>query len=118
MTKEKYNNSKFYAAYTLWLVNENKSSWDTMWFEVNNCLLSQAKKKAKGIVIPDLEGRIMDATIKAMDKIQRDKPDIKNLTKYLYFFMIDGLYNRKLQRIDKEISLEAWQNYDYAEDFD
>ena len=113
---EKYDNSKFYAAYTLWLVNENKHSWDTMWFEVNNCLMSQAKLKAKGIRIPDLEGRIMDATIKAMDKIQKDKPDIKNLTNWLYFFMIDGIYNRKLQKIDREISWEAWQAYQYAEE--
>ena len=121
MTKskqEKYDNSKFYAAYTLWLVNENKHSWDTMWFEVNNCLMSQAKIKAKCIRIPDLEGRIMDATIKAMDKIQREKPDIRNLTNFLYFFMIDGIYNRKLQKIDREISWEAWQAYELAHEGD
>lgn len=114
--EEKYDNSRFYAAYTLWLVDSNKKSWDTMWIEINNCLMSQAKIKAKGIVIPDMEGRMMDATIKAMDKIQKERPAIRNLTNWLYFFVIDGLYNRKLQRIDKEISYEAWLQYEYAEE--
>ena len=80
--------------------------------------MSQAKIKAKGIRIPDLEGRMMDATIKAMDKIKTQKPDIRNLTNWLYFFVIDGLYNRKLQRIDKEISYESWILCEYAEEFD
>lgn len=115
-TEEKYNNSKFYTAYGSWLNNENKKDWDIMWLEVNECLMSQAKKKAKGIRIPDLEGRIMDATIKAMEKIINEKPDIRNLTNFLYFFVVDGLYNRKLQKIDKELSWEMWQSWQYAEE--
>ena len=115
---ERYDNTIFYEAYSHWLENEDKPSWDTMWFEINNCIMSQAKIKAKGIRIPELEGRMMDATIKAMDKIKTQKPDIRNLTNWLYFFVIDGLYNRKLQRIDKEISYESWILCEYAEEFD
>lgn len=115
---ERYDNSTFYDAYTQWLIDGNKQCWDVMWFEINNCLMSQAKLKAKGIKIPDLEGRMMDATIKAMDKISKQRPVIRNLTNWLYFFMIDGLYNRKLQKIDREISYEAWIEYAYAEEGD
>lgn len=113
---EKYDNSRFYEAYERWLEDGNKQDWDIMWIEVNNCLMSQAKKKAKGIRIPEMDERIMDATIKAMVKITKKREEIRNLTNYLYFFVVDGLYNRKLQRQDKEISLEAWLEFEYRED--
>ena len=69
---EKYDNSVFYNSYKNWLENPKKLYWDQMFMEVLNCCTSQCKKKAKGIIMPDLEGKALDATCKAMQKIKEN----------------------------------------------
>lgn len=105
--KEKYDNSIFYNAYNKWLETKEKCFWDTMFFEVIKCCESQAKKKAKGIILPDLEGKSIDAACKAMQKIKDTLPDIKSLTNFCYWYVIGTIYDRPTAFHERCVSYEA-----------
>ena len=104
---EKYNNIVFYEAYNSWKETNNKKFWDIMFIEVLNCCTSQAKSKARGIVMPDLEGKAIDATCKAMDRIKKDLPDIKSLTNFCYWYVIGAVYDRPTKFAERCVSYEA-----------
>lgn len=104
---EKYDNSIFYNAYSEWLKTSQKKFWDIMFMEVLNCCESQAKKKAKGIVLPDLEGKSLDAACKAMEKIQKELPDIKSLTNFCYWYVVGAVYDRPTAFHERCVSYEA-----------
>mgnify|MGYP003397621523 CR=1 FL=1 len=104
---EKYDNSVFYKAYKSWLDTNNKKYWDIMFIEVLNCCTSQCKKKAKGIILPDLEGKAIDATCKVMQKIQDSRPDIKSITSFCYWYVVGAVYDRPTAFYERCVSYEA-----------
>ena len=104
---EKYDNSVFYDSYSKWLETSQKKYWDQMFMEVLNCCISQCKKKAKGIVMPDLEGKALDAACKAMQKIKDTVPDIKSLTNFCYWYVVGAVYDRPTAFHERCVSYEA-----------
>ena len=104
---EKYDNSIFYDSYKKWQETSQKKYWDQMFMEVLNCCTSQCKKKAKGIIMPDLEGKALDATCKVMQKIKKALPDIKSLTNFCYWYVIGAVYDRSTAFHERCVSYEA-----------
>lgn len=93
----------------------SKTSWDLMWMMVNDCCSNIAKSKLKGVKCPDFEGKVMDATIKCMEKINNGEDPAK-LSSFCYFPVIGVIWDRKLQKEERTISWEMWQAYQYAEE--
>lgn len=91
--------------------NKSKETWDKMFLILGDIALSLAKKKANGIKIPGLEEKALDATIYSMDLIKRGKgPDRKRNALYAWLSsqIISELYDAKLQKIEREISLDIF----------
>ena len=93
----------------------SKTSWDLMWAMVNDCCSNIAKSKLKGVKCPDFDGKVMDATIKCMEKISNGE-DPSKLSSFCYFPVIGIIWDRKLQKEERTISWEAWQDWQYAEE--
>ena len=97
---DKYNNG-----------NRNKEIWDKMFLILRDISISLCKKKAKGIKIPDLESKALDATIYSMDLIKRGKGPARKLDS-LYAWLnnqvIAELYDAKLQVAERELSLDIF----------
>ena len=91
----------------------SKTSWNLMWYMVSDCCSNIAKSRLKGVKCPDFEGKILDATIKCMEKIKSGE-DPKKLSSFCYFPVIGIIWDRKLQKEERTISLEAWQDFQYA----
>lgn len=91
--------------------NRNKEIWDKMFLILRDISLSLCKKKAKGIRIPDLESKALDATIYSMDLIKRGKGPVRKLNSlyaWLNSQVIAELYDMKLQNVEREISLDVF----------
>ena len=86
-----------------------------MWAMVNDCCSNIAKSKLKGVKCPDFDGKVMDATIKCMEKISNGE-DPSKLSSFCYFPVIGIIWDRKLQKEERTISWEAWQDWQYAEE--
>ena len=86
-----------------------------MWVMVNDCCSNIAKSKLKGVKCPDFDGKVMDATIKCMEKIINGE-DPEKLSSFCYFPVIGIIWDRKLQKEERTISFEAWQDWQYAEE--
>ena len=93
----------------------SKTSWDLMWMMVNDCCSNIAKSKLKGVKCPDFDGKVMDATIKCMEKIINGE-DPEKLSSFCYFPVIGIIWDRKLQKEERTISWEMWQDSQYAEE--
>ena len=96
-------------------LDENKKSWDRMWFMVQDCCSNIAKSKLKGVICPDFDGKVMDATIKCMQKIKGGE-DPEKLSSFCYFPVIGVIWDRKLQKEERTISYEAWLACEYAKE--
>lgn len=91
--------------------NRSKEIWDKMFLILRDISLSLCKKKAKGIRIPDLESKALDATIYSMDLIKRGKGPVRELNSlyaWLNSQVIAELYDMKLQNAEREISLDVF----------
>ena len=91
--------------------DKSKKTWDKMFLILRDTAMSLCKKKANGIRIPDLEGKALDATIYSMDLIKRGKgPDRKRNALYAWLSsqVISELYDAKLQKVEREISLDIF----------
>jgi hypothetical protein len=94
---------------------QSDKSWNLMWMMVSDCCSNIAKSKLKGIICPDFEGKVTDATIKCMQKIMEGDNPLK-LSSFCYWPVVGVIYDRKLQKEERTISYEAWQEYTYAEE--
>lgn len=91
--------------------NRNKEIWDKMFLILRDIAISLCKKKANGIKIPDLEEKALNATIYSMDLIRRGKgPDGNRNALYAWLNnqVIAELYDARLQKIEREISLDVF----------
>lgn len=91
--------------------NRNKEIWDKMFLILKDISISLCKKKANGIKIPDLEEKALNATIYSMDLIKRGKgPDGNRNALYAWLNnqVIAELYDARLQKIEREISLDIF----------
>lgn len=91
--------------------NRNKEIWDKMFLILRDIAISLCKKKANGIKIPDLEEKALNATIYSMDLIKRGKGPDRNrnaLYAWLSSQIISELYDAKLQKVEREISLDVF----------
>ena len=83
-------------------LNENKRSWDLMWFMVQYCCSNIAKSKLKGVTCPDFDGKVLDATLKCMQKRKGNCEDHDgNTIHYCIITRIDScnLYSYKTHGI-------------------
>jgi hypothetical protein len=90
----------------------NPKSCEWVWICVQECCSNTIKSKAKGLVIPDFDGKVTDSVIKVMEKIQNGTNPQK-LSSFCYLYVIGVIYNRKLQKEERNFSLEQWQEYQY-----
>lgn len=91
--------------------NKSKEIWDKMFLILRDIALSLAKKKANGIKIPDLEEKALDATVYSLDLIKRGKGPKKErdaLYAWLNSQVIAELYDARLQKVEREISLDIF----------
>ena len=93
-------------------ITQDKRAWDNMWLYVHECCSNLTKSKSKGLIIPDFNGKVTDATIKVMEKI-KDGTDPKRLSSFCYLYVIGVIYNRKLQKEERTFSYEQWLEYQY-----
>lgn len=105
----------FQKELTLYRLNGNKKSWDEMWGLVHFACSNIAKSKLKGVKCPEFEGKVLDATIKCMEQIQGGI-NPKALSAFCYYPVIGVIWDRKLQKEERTISYEAWQEYQYAKE--
>ena len=91
----------------------SESSWNVMWYLVSDCCSNIAKSKLNGVKCPDFDGKVMDATIKCMEKI-REGTNPRKLSSFCYFPVIGVIWDRKLQKEERTLSYEAWQEFQYA----
>ena len=62
--------AKFQVELTNYRQTGNPKSWEWVWICVQECCSNTIKSKAKGLVIPDFDGKVTDSVIKVMEKIQ------------------------------------------------
>lgn len=104
---------RFQMELTLYRLDGNKRSWDKMWELVHFCCSNLAKLKLKGVRCPEFDGKVMDATIKCMELIKGGQ-NPKALSAFCYYPVIGVIWDRKLQKEERTISFEAWQDYELA----
>ena len=104
---------RFQTELTLYRLDGNKRSWDKMWELVHFCCSNLAKLKLKGVRCPEFDGKVMDATIKCMELIKGGQ-NPKALSAFCYYPVIGVIWDRKLQKEERTISFEAWQDYELA----
>lgn len=119
----KQEEEEFYRIQEDYLKTGSKQSWDKMFFAINKAIEASVKKKLKGVLgtRSDLYDLVMDATCKVMNRYKNtDKyPEgyrIKFLLTAAHFAAQEILYNPKQQRLDMELSYEAYQEYQYAQE--
>lgn len=108
------NECLFQEALNSWVQNHNKKFSDIMWFCIYKCCKNMMKSKANGIIVPDLESKAMDATIKIMDKILNHDVRPKKLSSYCYLWCIGELYSKKNIEWERAASFDdTFENYAY-----
>lgn len=105
------NEDNFQAALYEYRLNESKKAWDMMFICVQKACENIAKSKAYGIRIVDLEGKVLDATCKIMNKI-KDGVNPDKLSSYCYLWVIGELYSKRHIRWEQSSSFDGlFDNY-------
>lgn len=101
------NENTFSRALSLWVETQEKQYWDTMFYCVHKACLYMAKSKCYGIVVRDLNDKVMDATLDVMNKIKNDGVRPEKLSSFCYLYTIGKLWSKKEIRWDRapDISL-------------
>lgn len=91
-----------------WKETGDKESWEMMFILVQNCCRAIAKKKANGVgkTVPNLDEKILDATIMVMRDIKEKGREIEKLSSYCYMRVFATMYAKKTQNWEKLVSLE------------
>lgn len=82
-------------------------SWHRMWPLVQSAVSNIMKSKLKGIIAEDFEGKVIEATLRVMTKIKQGTNPEK-LSSFVYFPIIEVLYNKKQVFHDQCISLDEY----------
>ena len=88
-------------------LNPTKQNWDALWPFVLDACMNMAKSKCYGVKVLNLDDKVLDATIKIMEKI-KDGIRPRKLSSYCYLYVIGQLWNIKLQRQEKEIDIDSF----------
>lgn len=109
LTKEeqKLARKQFYDSLEEWLANGNKRDWDNMFNTIYSISVSLFKRRARGIRLPNLEERALDATIYSMDLIRRGKYPTTGLIAWCDSQVKGEAYCESNKRIDREYSYDA-----------
>lgn len=112
------NESRFQKAWDNYWHQETtetgqKKQWDIMFLCVQFACENMAKSKAYGIRIDDLEGKVLDAACKIMNKINEGvRPD--KLSSYCYLWVIGELWSKRHRRWEESASFDGlFDNYAY-----
>lgn len=95
------NENTFSKALSLWVDTQEKQYWDTMFYCVYKACLYEAKSKCYGIVVRDLNDKVVDATLDVMNKIKNDGERPKKLSSFCYLYTIGKLWSKKEIRWDR-----------------
>lgn len=88
-----------------YFTNHSKSSWDKMWFYVQDACSNSAKQQLS-VKTDDFEGKVLNATMDVMNKIKNGE-HIKKLSSFVYWYVRGRLFDKKLQKEE-----QCW-SYDY-----
>lgn len=83
-------------------------AWHKMWPLVQSAVSNIMKSKLKGVTVEDFEGKVIEATMKVMSKIKEKGTNPEKLSSFVYFPIIEVLYNKKQVFADQCISLEEY----------
>lgn len=87
---EKGNNKEFYPANERWLKDKNKKDWDLMFNKTYEVCKGIVVRMAKGVrnlySQQELDDIALDATIKIMDKIQKNNILVENITNFSWLW--------------------------------
>lgn len=113
------NERAFQEAMSQWVTTGGKQYWDTMFYCVRNACLYMAKNKCYGIVVRDLNDKVMDATLDVMNKIKNDGERPEKLSSFCYLYTIGKLWSKKEIRWDRSPDVDYYLNVSrYSYDFD
>lgn len=113
------NERAFQEALSLWVETQEKQYWDTMFYCVQKSCLYMAKNKCYGIVVRDLNDKVMDATLDVMNKIKNDGVRPEKLSSFCYLYTIGKLWSKKEIRWDRAPNVDYYLNVSkYSYDFD
>lgn len=86
----------------------------TMWECVIDCCKNIMLSKCKGIVVRDLEDKILDAACNVMEKIKEGKRP-KKLSSFCYLYAIGVLWNKKNIIWDRSVDFSSFDNVYFTE---
>ena len=115
LTKDqiKQQESDFQMYLTEYRDTGSTEAWHRMWPLVQSAVSNIMKSKLKGITVEDFDGKVIEATLKVMTKIRDKNMDPQKLSSFVYFPVIEVLYNKKQQFNDKCYSLDAYTEQSY-----
>ena len=88
-----------------WSLNQDdKKSWDKMFFLVLDACTNIAKSKARNKHIPDLEGKSLDSAAYVMEQIKKGARPSK-LSSYCYLRVVKYLLDVKTQFYERNVVL-------------
>ena len=117
-TKEEMANDKkvFFSMLKRYKDNVNDDiAWKTMFYIIFDISVSSCKKRAMGIIIPNLLEKALDATVLSMDLIRRNKAPSEEkeaLVAWNENQIKKVLYDKKLQHVEREYSWEFMSDRD------
>lgn len=98
-------------------LNEKRfqDAWDegddeTLWLSVKEACKNIILSKCYKIRVPDVDDKVMDATMKVMERIKRDNVRPDKLSSFCYLYCIGVLYNKKTQKWERNIDIETILN--------
>ena len=99
----------FQEAQEKYFETKSMKDWQSLWPFVIDCCKNIIKSKCYGIVVRDVDEKALDAAMKVLQKI-KEGVRVDKLSSYCYLFTIGVIYNKKLQRIDREVDYDLFIN--------
>lgn len=99
---------EFQDAYSKWIADGDKGSYEVMWIRVKECCNAIASKLLKGLYTSTFDDRVMDATMKCMEDIINGGVRPKKLSSYCYYPVLTAIWGLKARKEDRE---ESYDNY-------
>ena len=83
--------AKFQEELKKYRLTGNSKSWEWIWICVQECCSNTIKSKAKGLVIPDFDGKVTDSVIKEIEKFEiEQKEDWRVCTIFFFAYVQNG----------------------------
>ena len=91
-----------------YFTTHSKESWDLMWTYVYDACSNSAKKQLK-VFTEDFDGKVLNATMDVMAKIQGGE-HVKKLSNFVYWYVKGRLYDKKVQFAERCLSYDYYMS--------